>query len=336
MDRGITVAVRKNSLKEWRFASPDYPVVKVPVTASPVPLKGNDSWVNYPLGCLASFAAFELTTPDGVDFACMSDLPVGAGLSSSAAMENASTLALLSLTGQSLPTEKMVLLSKKAENDFVGMPCGVLDQGVSGFGEENALVYIDCRPPLAFSTVPFKGEGGNLWIFNTHTKHALVDGMYSKRHEECMTAAKVLGQPSLRTVTPEMLEAKKDSMDENVYKRAKHVITEISRVAEAQTAIRSGNLKDLGKLLVKSHRSSQHLFENSTPELDLLVDTLEGMQHVYGARLTGGGFGGAVMALCDSSFGTQDSEKVKKAYEAKFGETVDVLTLKVGKGTTML
>jgi len=302
-------------------------------------LSGDAAWVNYPLGCIAAFDKFALRLPGGLDFVCLSDLPVGAGLSSSAAMENASTLAFLSLTNQTLSTEQMVLLSKMAENEFVGMPCGVLDQGVSAFGQAHSLVYIDCRPPIQFATVQFSGNADvNLWIFNTHTKHALVDGLYKTRHEECMRAAKLLGVDSLRDATPELLDAKKAELDEKAYARAKHVIEEIHRVAKAKDAITAGNLEELGKLLVQSHRSSQTLFENSTPELDFLVDELERTRAVYGARLTGGGFGGAVMALCGNDF--TSAEQVKKQYEAKFGtgagESVDVLKLQIGKGAALL
>ena len=191
--------------------------------------------------------AFGLQTPGGFDYVAMSDLPTGAGLSSSAAIELASGLAFLSLTGQDVDRETLVKIGKHAENNFVGVPCGILDQGVSGFGKAGRLVFIDCRGPR-FDTVPMP-EGAHFWIFNTHTKHALVDGLYAARHRECRGAA---------------------------------------------------------------------------------------TEHVYGARLTGGGFGGAVMALTDASFGESQAQAVAAAYEKKYGAKPDVLHMLTGDGAQVL
>jgi len=286
---------------------------------------GNASWVNYPLGILAAFPEFGLLAPAGFDLYVVSDLPSGAGLSSSAALELASALVFAATTHQQIEREQLVTIGRYAENHFVGVPCGILDQGVCGFGQKNHLVFIDCRGPQ-FSTVPLPAEA-RFWIFNTHTKHALVDGLYAERNRECTQAAQALGIAHLAELSPEHLAAHpaKKIVPPAVARRAQHVVEEIARVNAVRRALHARDLPATGKLLTASHRSSQHLFENSTPELDFLVDTLTATTGIYGARLTGGGFGGAVMALTDAQFARAQAEQVARAYREKFSGEVQIL-----------
>jgi galactokinase len=289
--------------------------------------------VNYPLGVIAALAAFGLRAPGGFDFLAMTDLPSGAGLSSSAALELAAALAFLALSGQDAPRATVVQLCRQAENNFVGVPCGILDQGVSGFGQRDHLVFIDCRGPR-FDTVPLPAAA-QFWVFNTHTKHALVDGLYAARHRECMAAARALGVALLADVTPATVEAAKGKLSPVEFKRAKHIVDEIARVDATVVALRAGDLAAVGRLLTASHRSSQTLFENSTPELDFLVDQLVVVPHVCGARLTGGGFGGAVMAVTLAEFSAAQATAVSLAYEKKFGHRPEVLRTRTGDGAAL-
>lgn len=330
IDRGVWVAVAPRTDEKRNFYS-EFTGKTVTLDAS-VSAKQTDeaSWINYPLGVIAALPAFGLKAPDGFDYVATSDLPTGAGLSSSAAIELASGLAFLGLTGQQADRETLVKIGKHAENNFVGVPCGILDQGVSGFGKADHLVFIDCKGPR-FDTVPLTGDA-HFWIFNTHTKHALVDGLYAARHRECMEAAKALGVSLLVEATPAQVDGAKDTLSADAWKRAKHVVEEIARVDAAVKALEAGDLAAVGKLLTASHRSSQTLFGNSTEELDFLVDTLAGAANVYGARLTGGGFGGAVMALTNSAFGEAQAKAVADAYEKKYGAAPDVLHMRTGAG----
>jgi galactokinase len=205
---------------------------------------------------------------------------------------------------------------------------------VSGFGRKDHLVFIDCRGPR-FSTVPLPA-GAHFWVFNTHTKHALIDGLYAERHRECMEAAKTIGVALLVDATPARLEAARGKLSPAAYQRARHVIEEIARVDATVKALPTGDLRAVGKLLTASHRSSQTLFANSTAELDFLVDTLEKTPHVYGARLTGGGFGGAVMALTDGEFSAAMAQTVADVYAGKFGPRPDVLHMLTGDGAAVL
>ena len=334
IDRSVTVAIAPRSDRRWRFCSSlNGRVVSVPV-GRPVKQKGARSWLNYPLGVIAALPKFELKAPGGFDYYVTSDLPLGAGLSSSAALELSSALAFLSLTGEEPSRETVVKVGRYAENHFVGVPCGILDQGVSGFGKEGRLVWIDCRGPK-FATVPMPAEA-RFWIFNTHTKHALVDGFYAARHKACMAAAKALGVALLADATKGQLEAAKEKLKPEIYQRARHVIEEIARVDATVRALKRGNLERVGKLLTASHESSRTLFENSTPELDFLVEELVKTPNVYGARLTGGGFGGAVMALTSEAFTTAQARKVARAYEKKFGAAPDVLQTRTGDGAAVI
>jgi galactokinase len=298
-------------------------------------ITGSDSWANYPLGVWRSLQDFSLPRPAGFDLLVDSDLPAGAGLSSSAALELATALALLALAGKKdLPPDRLAALGRQAENKYVGVPCGILDQGTSAFGRAGHLVHIDCRGPV-FSRVPFP-TGAHLWIFNTREKHALIDGLYATRHQECLAAAQALGVALLTDLTPAQLPPLEKKLTPMLAKRAKHIIEEHARVHDTVEALRQGDLATVGRLLTASHRSSQHYFENSTPGLDLLVDLLEKHPAAYGARLTGGGFGGAVMALTKDSFTETDAAGIAQGYSAKHGRTPEMIHLQAADGAQLL
>ena len=334
INRGVWVALAKRDDGQRRFASDQRGQI-ISVAAGRLDrLAAAQSWANYPLGVLAALPVFGLRAPAGFDYLAMSDLPAGAGLSSSAAIELASALAFVAATGEQPSRETLVQAARHAENNFVGVPCGILDQGVSGFGRKDHLVFIDCRGPR-FDTVPLP-PAAHFWIFNTHTKHALVDGLYAARHRECMEAAKALGVSLLVDVSPSELKAREASLSPVQARRARHIVDEIGRVEAAMHALRAGDLPAVGKLLTASHHSSQTLFENSTEELDFLVDALVGSARVFGARLTGGGFGGAVMALTSGEFAAADADRVAAAYTKKYGARPDILHAQTGEGAALV
>lgn len=333
LDRAIWVAIAPRDDRQWRFSSGIDGAVTSLRVGKPRRQKGDASWLNYPLGVISALPRFGLSAPAGFDLLVLSDLPTGAGLSSSAALELSSALAFMSLNGERAPRETVVKLGRDAENRFVGVPCGILDQGVSGFGKKDRLVWIDCRIPK-FATVPLPSEA-EFWIFNTHSKHALVDGLYKARHRSCMAAARTLKVPLLADATLDQLEAARSRLSPENYRRARHVIEEIARVAQTVKALKAGDLAAVGKLLTASHESSRTLFENSTPELDFLVETLVKTRYVHGARLTGGGFGGAVMALTSPAFGPSQAKRVAAAYAKRFGAQPDVLHTQTGNGASV-
>ena len=181
----------------------------------------------------------------------------------------------------------------------------------------------------------------HFWIFNSHQKHALVESLYSTRHAECMEAASRLKEldpkvACLADVSPDGLKAALDRLPESVGKRARHVVEEIDRVGRASALFSSGDLAAAGQLLLQSHESSRDLFENSTPELDDLVERLRNQPGVYGARLTGGGFGGAVMAMTDGSFTREQALEVSRQYAEHFGAEADVLHVRTADGAALV
>lgn len=334
IDRGVAVALRRRADAAWSFASAQKEGVVRLGANDFTKQSGAAAWVNYPLGVIHSLREFGLPAPGGFDYLASSDLPLGAGLSSSAAIELASALAFTRAAGQEPDRETLVKAARHAENHFVGVPCGILDQGVSGFGRKDHLVFIDCRGPR-FDVVPLP-HGVHFWVFNTHTKHALVDGLYAARHRECMDAARALGVALLADVSPAQLAAGEGKLSGVQARRARHIVEEIARVEAAVQALRQGDLAAVGRQLTASHRSSQRLFENSTAELDQLVDALTARPTVYGARLTGGGFGGAVMAMTSAGFSEADAQQVAAAYAQRFGERPDILHTQTADGAQFL
>lgn len=314
INRYVTVAAAPNEAGHFRLRSTSG-AKPIDLTAAPTArFEGADAWANYIFGVWHGLADFKLPRPAGFDVLVDSDLPAGAGLSSSAALELATALALLKLAdAPAISRAELAALGRHAENKYVGVPCGILDQGTSAHGQARHLVHIDCRGPV-FSVVPFP-VSAHLWIFNTKEKHALIDGLYATRHRECLEAAKALGVALLADLTPAQLAQKTgapggQALSPERAKRAKHIVEEHARVHDTVTALKHADLAEVGRLLTASHRSSQHLFENSTPPLDRLVDLLEKHPAVLGARLTGGGFGGAVMALTKDNFTQADAEAI--------------------------
>ena len=286
---------------------------------------GKFAWTNYCLGVLKELQERDLAPSEGFRLIFTSNLPTSVGLSSSAALELASALTILQLAEKSLPTKELASLCRSAENQFVGLPCGILDQGTSAFGKKDHLVHIDCNEEI-FSNLPIPPDT-KVWIFNTGIKHDLVDSLYSTRYQECMEALEI-GQKSypendrLTKFTPEQIQGL--SLPENLKKRAIHISQEQKRVSAFRNGLAAGlEPSELGKLLAESHDSSSLNFENSCSELDYLSQELNRLTEVYGARLTGGGFGGAVMAWTSKNFSQTNAQEIVSAYKEKFNEAID-------------
>lgn len=303
------------------------------------PQEGDASWSNYPVGVTKVLLESGMTMDCGYNLAVVSDLPIGAGMSSSAAIELATAYALAALFGFEADKADFARIGRRAENEFVGMPCGILDQGVSAFGQANHLVRINCATE-EFSTSPMP-EDTHFWIFNSNKKHALIDSAYADRHKECHEALAQLQvrypeSKTLSEISLEQLEAAKDELDDLHYRRASHIVGENARVRAVQDALAAGDLSVVGAALTASHESSRVNFENSIPELDFLAQTLSKEPSVYGARLTGGGFGGAVMAFSIADFSLNQARSVTDAYYEHFGFQATILHTQAGTGARLL
>jgi|SRR5579872_1786848 len=266
-------------------------------------------------------------------FLIHSTVPEGSGLSSSAALEVSSALALLD--GRPIDPLQLAKLCQQAEITFIGLPVGIMDQYVSVFGQEHAALKIDCRS-LDHETVKLP-DGIEILAVNTMVKHALADSAYKERTEQCAAAVEAIRKldpsvRSLRDVTIAMLERAAPSMPQVVVRRARHVITENDRLELFVKASRSGDIERMGQLMVESHVSLQHDYEVSSPELDFLVDIAIGTAGVLGARMTGGGFGGCTVNLLRQGAGPRFRETVSHAYEQRFGIVPEIFDCRPSRG----
>ncbi|WP_109391873.1 galactokinase [Proteus cibi] len=292
----------------------------------------NKMWANYVRGVI-HFLQKENYSFHGMDIAISGNVPQGAGLSSSAALEVAIGQTVKTLYQLPISQKEIALNGQKAENQFVGCNCGIMDQLISACGEENHALLIDCRS-LETSAVTMP-ENGVVMIINTNKKRGLVDSEYNTRRQQCEEAARILNVAALRDATLEDLLAKKALMSEVVYRRARHVITENSRTLDAAEALRQGDLTTLSQLMMQSHHSMRDDFEITVNEVDSLVEIVKSViGDRGGVRMTGGGFGGCVVALVTPDLVDKVVDSVKAQYEAKTGlkETIYVCSASQGAG----
>jgi len=292
------------------------------------------TWANYPLA-----VAWALEQAGGrlrgAQMYIAGDVPLGAGLSSSAAIEVSAGFALLDIAGLTIDLTKLALTCQRAENEFVGAHCGIMDQFVSCYGEADHAVLLDCRS-LERRMLPIPSEVA-LIICNTMVKHELGASEYNTRREECEEAVKALdkalpGIRALRDVTPAQLEEHRGLLTGIIYKRALHVVTENERVLRAAEAFQSGAIEKLGPLMADSHRSLRQDYEVSCPELDTLVEIAARQRGVFGARMTGGGFGGCTINLVDVAHAQEFQQKVSAAYKSATGLQPDIYVCKASQG----
>jgi galactokinase len=268
---------------------------------TPGNLQRAGDWGDYVAGVANSLDSFA-----PMNLYIHSEVPTGAGLSSSAALELSTALALLD--GREMAPLDLVKLCRRAENEFVGMPCGIMDQFISGLAREHAALRIDCRS-LEYEVVTLP-EDVLIVAVNSMVKHELGSSAYRTRVAECAAAAAMLGVASLRDAT-------RDGGD----KRARHIVSENARVEAFRAACSRGDLHTMGELFVASHRSLQHDYEVSCEELDFLVDTAIAIDGVYGSRMTGGGFGGCTVNMVAPEKAAAFEQSITAAYEARYGIT---------------
>jgi galactokinase len=271
-----------------------------------------EGWAAYVAGTAWALAERGIGVP-GADLLVDGTVPRGAGLSSSASLECATAGALLGLAGADLPLREVALLAQHAENDFVGMPCGVMDQFASTHARAGHLLLLDTRS-LEVRHIPFDlaSDGLALLVVDTHAPHQLVDGEYAARRAACEEAARLLGVPALRDVVD--LEAALASLDDELLRRrVRHVVTENGRVLDVVALLESGDVRAIGPLMTASHVSLRDDYEVSCRELDLVVDTALAAG-ALGARMTGGGFGGSAIALVEATAVEHVRDQITSAF----------------------
>lgn len=294
-------------------------------------------WANYPMGVIAGFLARGLK-PVGFDAVMISTVPLGGGLSSSASLEVATATLLEAVTGQTLDPVEKALLCQKAEHEYAGMPCGIMDQFVSTLGKKDHLLLLDCRTRQT-ELVPFSDPTISVLITNTNVKHELTGSEYPTRRKQCETAAQILGVPSLRDATADLLEKNRSKMEDVVFRRARHVIGEIARTTATAAAIRKSDWATVGRHMYASHYSLKEDYEVSCGELDAIVEIAQSIGPkggVIGCRMTGGGFGGCTVALVK----TDALEAVMKKIETEYPQRTSVMPImfvsRPGAGATLI
>ncbi|QLD11412.1 galactokinase [Microbacterium oleivorans] len=276
-------------------------------------------WSAYPLG--VAWALIQATEADpakltGADLAFASDVPVGAGLSSSAAIEGATASALNELWGLGLDRVALAQVGRRAENEAVGAPTGIMDQMASMLGEPDAATFLDCRSLQTEEVdLGFAAAGLSLLVMDTNVKHAHSTGGYGERRASCEKGARVMGVPMLRDLAVADLDRAAELLDDVTFRRVRHIVTENQRVLDTVQTLRTSGPRAIGALLDASHVSMRDDFEISVPELDLAVETAVGAGAI-GARMTGGGFGGAAIALVETASVEAVARAVEKAFTA--------------------
>ena len=295
------------------------------------------TWYNYPLGVIAGFAARGIKIP-GFDALIHSTVPLGGGLSSSAALEVSTATILESITGTKLDPVEKALLCQKAEHDYAGMPCGIMDQFISVMGLENHILLLDCRTRKT-ELVPMNDPSVALLITNTNVKHELTGGEYATRRSQCEKAAAALNLKSLRDADLAKLDVAKDKMDPVTYRRARHVIGEIERTTAAAKETKASNWTKVGELMYASHASLRDDYEVSCAELDAVVEIAQAIGQqggVYGCRMTGGGFGGCTVALVRASAVQAISDRIASEYEKRTKIKPTLFVSRPAAGATVL
>lgn len=298
---------------------------------------GVPDWSNYVRGVIAGFQKLKLPVK-GFNAVIDSNVPLGSGLSSSAALEVATATLLEAMTGISLNPVNKALLCQLAEHEFAGVPCGIMDQFISAMGRKDHLLLIDCRSQKG-ELVPFNDPTLEILIINTNVRHSLADGEYGKRRAQCEAAAKALNVSALRDATLADLEAAGSKLDPLIFRRARHVIGENDRTTEAAHCLRGGQWERLGTLMYESHASLRDDYEVSCEELDLVVDLARNIGldgGVIGCRMTGGGFGGCCVALVRADAASRISTKIGEEYLAKTGKPATLFLTRPGSGAAVM
>jgi len=316
IDRWCTVAAAPNGTRALNVVAQS---LGREASADLDALKPDGSWMDYVAGVASVLVARRIDVP-GCDLMIESDVPVGAGVSSSAAVEVSTARALLAMAGVEAEGLQIAEWSQKAENAFVGMPCGIMDQFASANGRADCAMLLDCRS-LDVEYVPLPEDAAFL-IVNSMVKHTHVEGAYRSRREDCETAARMIGR-TLRDLQEAELPRVVSRLPDGPAKRTRHVVTENARVTRAAAALKAGDLAALGVLLDQSHASLAADMEVSVPEVDQLAAIARRAPGVFGARMMGGGFGGCIIALADADESEHALKTIVRAYGAASGKTPD-------------
>jgi galactokinase len=333
---GTTLLIAPREDRKLGFASTNIPLTKV-IPIDNVAFSKEDDWVNYPKGIVWELAQRDIYLTQGYNFLFHGEIPNGAGLSSSASIEVVTAYALLTLEGKPTDTVQIALWSQHAENEFIGVKCGIMDQFAVANGRKDHAILLDCDT-LKYELVPFQSGNYKLVIGNTNKRRGLVDSKYNERRAQCDEAVQDL-RPAfpeltlLGQLTLAQYEANEHLIkDETVRLRARHVVEEIHRVALSMKVLNDNDLAAFGLLMNASHDSLRDLYEVTGVELDTMVDAARSVPGVLGSRMTGAGFGGCTVSLVHQNSVEQFIADVGSKYEAATGLHPDFYVCDIGDG----
>jgi len=328
IDRAVWIALRPRRDRQVTVHSLDFDET---AEFSLHNLHKGKGWLEYIKG-VAWAMQVERLKVEGWEGIMAGDVPKGAGLSSSAALEMAAARAFASVSDLEWEAVKMACLCQKAESEWVGVNCGIMDQMASAAARAGHALFLDCRS-LNFEHIPLPG-GLSVAVLDTATRRGLVDSAYNERRAQCETAARVFGVRALRDVNMRAFEARASQLDPLTFRRARHVIRENERVNQAVAAMRRGDAERLGKLLNASHASLRDDFEVSSPALDLMVDVARQTPGCFGARMTGAGFGGSAVAIVNTNKVQEFTAAVAQKYAQQTGLTPNVYICQAAAGAS--
>lgn len=338
INRGVFMALAENGTDSCKLVSLDMgEAVEVNLKNSLMPV--NTGWANYIIGVMDGLRNQGLEF-NGFDAVFGGNIPIGSGLSSSAALECAAVLGISKLSGTEISENDMISIAQKAEHEFAGVKCGIMDQFASIMGKEDNAMRLDCRS-LQYEYLPLDLKDCGFVLLDTKVSHSLGDSQYNKRREECCEGLNTIRKKhpeasSFRELTMEMLEECKNELTEKVYNRCSFVLEENSRVIRAGTYLRSGLGKEFGQLMYASHEGLSNLYEVSCAELDLLVEAARGLKPVYGARMMGGGFGGCTLNLIANKGKEKSISQLRQSFETAFGRKPGVYEVNVIDGARII
>ncbi|GAB3666199.1 galactokinase [Echinicola sediminis] len=337
IDKEIVIAIQKNGTNECRLFSYDFQESLIFELDDFERMDGG--WGNYVMGVVAQLqkARYEL---EGFDLVFGGNVPVGAGLSSSAALENGVCLALSELFGLNIERLAMLKYAQKAEHEFAGVQCGIMDQFASMMGKDNHALRLDCRS-LEYSYFPIDLGDYQIILCDTQVKHSLADSAYNDRRRECHEGVEAVQHyypevKSLRDVSLAMLEKAKGDVSEVVYTRCKYVIEENERLLKGCELLEQGDIKGFGQQMYGSHEGLSKMYEVSCKELDFLADFAKSKDTVAGARMMGGGFGGCTINLVEKANKAGFEKEVSEAYKKAFGTDLQIYEVEVTDGTRVV
>jgi galactokinase len=337
IDKKMVVAIAANQSRQGRIFSMDFQEEFAFDLDSFAPKKGH--WATYIMGVVSQFqqAGYDV---QGFDMVFGGDIPVGAGLSSSAALECGAAFAISELFDFKIPKRALIHYAQKAEHVFAGVQCGIMDQFASVMGKKNHVIRLDCRD-LSYEYFPLNLGIYQILLIDTQVKHSLSDSSYNRRRHECEEVVLVaqhynIGVKSLRDLRLKDLEAIRAYLDQEVFWRGEYVVEENSRVLEASNALKEGNLKKVGELMYASHEGLSKKYNVSCKELDFLVDLTKPMQEIIGSRMMGGGFGGCTINIVEKEKIDSLKRIISLAYNSEFGIKPQFYEVSLEDGTDNL